>query len=171
MKTILIFLFTLCTISSIYSKEVCGIKTMKIRQLNDKEQKVLENYKFWVNDILKRGFQLNEKLTGNKSDLDLLQLVVNNGPYGDNIEDELIIIGSLFGNILEKELGMNWIIYEDEKGIDFALSYKNKCVFSFPQSMLLKRAEKGELGDLTDLYNETVKILKKEIANPEVKTW
>jgi len=98
----------------------------------------------------------------------LLKLILKNGPY-NNAKDELIIIGHLFGNIIEKKLKMQWIVYQDKEGIYFALVDKYKCVFAFPEDMILKRAEKGELGDIENLYYEIVKAIKKEIDNPKVK--
>lgn len=170
MKAILVLL-TICLPFYAYSVEDCSHTPMNVRNLDEREIKGLNNYRMWVDDILVRGFKLNEKLTGNETDLRLLQLVIDNGPYGKNAEDELIIIGSTFGDILAKKLGMSWVVVEDEEGIDFALAYKNKCVFSFPQDMLVKRAEKGELGDLTDLFKETVKMLEVDINDPDVSTW
>ena len=142
---------------------------IKVRQLDRKEQEGFEYYNFWVNDILNRGFQLNKKLNGTEEDLQLLQLILDNGPYSDNAEDELVIIGYVFGNVISKKLEMTWVVYQDKDGIDFALKYKNKCIFSFPQYMLLKRAEKGELGNLINLYNETINTLKKEISKPNIE--
>jgi len=66
-------------------------------------------------------------------------------------EDELIGLGTAFGDVLANELGLTWVLATDDVGPDHALQAQPKHVFVFPRSMLIKRILRGELPTSIDL--------------------
>ena len=135
---------------------------MHTRELNENEADGHNYYKQWTNDIINRGFGLDYTLNGTEEDLEYLDLVLKNGPYTENVEDELTILGSVLGNIIENTLEMKWVVLTDEYGTAFALEHA-KEVYTYPQELLLKRAEEGTLGTVSEVYYSVVEVLKEEI--------
>jgi len=136
---------------------------MNIRNLDQKELDGLAYYRSWVNDILARGFKLNYRLTGSEDDIPYLDLVLSRGPHTENAADELTILGSTVGDVVSHVLDMRWVVFTDEQGSSFALLHSTKEVFFFPQDLLVKRAEKGSLGTIADLYAPLIAALRQEI--------
>lgn len=58
--------------------------------------------------------------------------------------EELVALGFVFGDILSRELGLRWVVVDDEYGTDFGLKLPEAKVFLFPGDMLIKRVEQGE---------------------------
>ena len=52
---------------------------------------------------------------------------------------------------LRKVLGLEWIAHCDEFGVEAALNLPGTSITLFPRTMILKRVEKGEGVDLTEL--------------------
>ncbi len=105
----------------------------------------------WVNDILGRGFESEIRLTGTRADIPTLHSLISAGPYSDDAESELILFGTVFGEILAHELSMRWVVYCDEEGSEFALKFQDQDVFAFPRDMIIKRVEAGEQADAINL--------------------
>ena len=138
---------------------------MKTRPLDQNEIDGLAYYRTWVNDILTRGFGVEYAVDGSEEDVPYLDLVLSKGPYTESPADELTILGSVLGDVIARMLGMEWIVFTDEEGTSFALAHPTKHVYSFPQDLLLKRAEKGTLGTISELYGPLVDSLRSEIEH------
>lgn len=88
------------------------------------------------------------------ADLEVIQHVLRTGPYTDTPVEEVIAIGTTFGDLLADELGMHWIRYEDEEGADLAIRYRKSTIVVFPRTMILKRLERDEDPDARDLFEQ-----------------
>lgn len=140
---------------------------MEIRTLEQNEHDGLAYYRTWVNDIITSGMGIEYQLQSSESDIPYLDKVLSQGPYTENPADELTILGSVLGDAIAGTLNMEWVVYTDADGADFALAHKQKNVFVFPQDMLLKRAEQGTLGTIGEVYSATVEALQAEIQQAE----
>ena len=70
-----------------------------------------------------------------------------------------MIIGSVMGDAIADVFGMEWVVYTDENGSDFAIAHPEKTVFAFPQDMLVKRFEEGEPINISELFFSTIETL------------
>jgi len=111
---------------------------------NAEEQATLQGATTWVNEILEKEFKTKVRLKGSREDIPTLHTMLSEGPYTADVEAELTSFGMVFGHVLARELGMRWVIYNDEHGSDYALQYQDLALFLFPADMLIKRAEEGE---------------------------
>jgi len=145
-----------------------AVHAMESRSLNKEEIEGLEQERNWVIDLLK-GHGSDIKLEKNNSDLKTLQTILENGPYTNDAESELIVLGTVYGDILASELGLHWVVVTDEHGEDIGLQYKNTKIFLFPRDMIIKRIEKNEEPDLTFMFNELKKTVEDMINDPSIE--
>ena len=68
---------------------------------------------------------------------------------------ELQAMGVVLGDALVQELGLRWVMVEDEYGRDPAVVVPGTSVRLFPLTMIAKRVEAGEPLDVFDLFNWT----------------
>lgn len=125
--------------------------SISTRPLDPREQTDIAQATAWVNDLLDRGFGSNIRMTGRREDIPTLHSLLSKGPFGADAASELIVFGTVFGEILATEIPMTWVAFKDEDGSDFALQYRDLNVFVFPCDMLLKRVERGEDVNLINL--------------------
>ena len=80
-------------------------------------------------------------------------------------EDQLTqqAMGVVFGDLLAKELGFNWVVYRDRAGRNRALRYRQDDIFIFPMTMLSRRISAGAALDVTALYDTQVVKQRKRI--------
>jgi len=76
---------------------------------------------------------------------------MDSGPFTDDASAELAVFGTVYGDVLAQEIGLNWVVVTDELGSEYALQYQNKKVFVFPRDLLIKRIERGERPSEIDL--------------------
>lgn len=68
-----------------------------------------------------------------------LQALRDGGPFTDNPENEAVALGTGLGDLLARELGLEWVRVTDEYGVDLALRWPETSVVLFPRDMILKR--------------------------------
>jgi hypothetical protein len=66
---------------------------------------------------------------------------------------ELQSMGIVLGDALAQELGLRWVMVQDEYGRDPALAVPGRSVLIFPLTMVAKRVEAGQPVDVFDLFN------------------
>jgi hypothetical protein len=66
---------------------------------------------------------------------------------------ELQCLGIVLGDAFVQDLGMEWIMVEDEYGRDPAIRMPNTSIILYPLTMISKRIERGEQVDVFDLFN------------------
>ena len=140
---------------------------MHVRDLTDEERVGLDVERQWVADFLK-GVGSDVRMTGTRSDIPTLHSLLDQGPYTDNAENELIIYGTLFGDILAKELGLHWVVVKDESGSDFALQYQDRQIFVFPKDMIVKRVERNEDFDLEHMLEELAQVVRSQVGDHHI---
>jgi hypothetical protein len=65
---------------------------------------------------------------------------------------ELQALGVVLGDALGQRLGVDWVLVEDEYGVDPALLAGSGPVLVFPQTMISKRVERGEPVRAVELF-------------------
>lgn len=75
------------------------------------------------------------------------------------------ILGAYLGNILIKDLKMEWVVVTDEYGTDYAVRAKQYEVLSFPFSSVLKRIESNQHDFMVGVYH----TIKASINDGEYK--
>lgn len=81
--------------------------------------------------------------------------------------EDVLAIGTAFGESLAERAGLEWVMVLDEYGLDFGLQKPMTSLVCFPLSMVSKRIEQGEELDLIHLVAETAKLIESTEAGPE----
>jgi len=103
---------------------------------------------------------LGEDLDGTRSDLALIQRVLDRGLVEREATYTLQAFGLTFGRIFLNEFpDYDWWMVEDEYGRDPAIRYKETTLLVFPMTMISKRVEDGEHVDLNELFDGLAKQL------------
>ncbi len=146
-----------------------GVFAMDVRNIDADEANGLEAERQWVQALIK-GFDSDVVLSKTKSDLPTLQTIIENGPYTESPANELVVIGTTYGDILATELGLHWVVVTDEYGTDIGLQYKNSEIYLFPRDMIVKRFEQGEEIDLSFMFEELVKVVSEKAKDENINT-
>jgi hypothetical protein len=99
-------------------------------------------------------------------DLDHLQRLIDDNVYDETQQEEFKAIGTAFGNVLERQLGLEWVAEEDNRG-DREPALRLKAARSFtvsPQRMIWMRASKGHGVNLAELF----RAVKDDAANAKL---
>ena len=98
---------------------------------------------------------LGRRLNGNTdNDLDLLQMLLDRDVVRPDMTRELQAMGIVLGDLLAKDLGMDWVVYEDSLGRNRALRYRDTDNFLFPATMISRRQEAGSDTPVADIYRK-----------------
>jgi hypothetical protein len=104
-------------------------------------------------------------LTGTKSDLPVLQKLIDDRVFNKSQTFELQSLGVAFGDVLASELPLRWVIITDEFGADPTLRFKDMSVNINALTMISKRIERGEPVDVFEL----LRITREHLAAYEKK--
>ncbi|HET9216419.1 MAG TPA: DUF3806 domain-containing protein [Terriglobia bacterium] len=91
--------------------------------------------------------------------LGLLRALVNANVFKPHQTWELQSMGVVLGDAFVQELGLRWVIVQDEYGRDPALAVPGKTVLIYPLTMISKRVEVNKAVDVFDLFNFTAEQL------------
>jgi len=117
-----------------------------------------------VEKILQRRYGKSGTLKGAKPDLAVLQRALD-----DRVKDlmrpaGIQNMGLAVGNVLANELGLRWVMAEDEYGSDPALQNPGDGAVFFPE-LLMESIEDGEKVDLSDLFRRFQRDLHRAVAS------
>jgi len=85
--------------------------------------------------------------------LGTLRAILQAGVFKSDQTYELQCLGIVLGDAFMQELGMEWVMVEDEYGRDPAVRVPGTTIILFPLTMISKRVEKGEQVDVFALFN------------------
>ena len=89
-------------------------------------------------------------------DIALMQRLRDQGIVTPTMTRELPALGIVLGDLLAKELQMDWVIFEDEVGRSRALRFGDSESLLFPVTMLARRKEGGGRTDVQEIYDSAV---------------
>ena len=103
-------------------------------------------------------------LKGDKSDLKVLQNLVDRKAIGRDDVRGLQSLGIVFGDVLVNEYGLSWVSYEDDVGTSKALRWKKTENYVFPVTLFSKRAQFKENINMTGVFEEIGAEVERFIA-------
>ena len=128
----------------------------------------------WISYIAKMwllGSQISretvgEEMDGSLADLERIQRILDSHQIPVTNTQELQSLGIIFGKVFVDETpGYDWWIVEDEHGKDVCVRYKETSLLIFPQTMISKRVEDGEVVNVEELYvglGDRLETIRKE---------
>ena len=99
--------------------------------------------------------------------LRLLQTILDAGWIAASETVKLQCLGITLGDALIQELGLEWVMVEDEYGRDPALRKPGTTVLAFPLTMISKRVERGEEVVVRDLFDGVVDYVRRMASDRE----
>jgi hypothetical protein len=143
---------TKAAIGSQPEKKVANQPEQKITALNEADQKRLRDQRAVVEKYL--GNQdSKEKYKTAAGKLGTIRAILQGNVFKPDQKHELQCLGIVFGDVFVQDMGMEWIMVEDEYGRDPAVRLPNTTIILYPMTMISKRIERGEKVDVFDLYN------------------
>ena len=113
----------------------------------------------FVDELVRRCFP-GERLTGERSDLELLQRIIDARILGTDRTWELQCLGVALGDLLTGLVdGLAWCEVTDEFGTDPTLRYRRTSYNVNALTMISKRIESGRQVDLEDLVRQVAATL------------
>jgi uncharacterized protein DUF3806 len=94
-------------------------------------------------------------LTGTKSDLPVLQRLIDEKVFKKSQTYELQCLGVTFGDVLTSELPLRWVMVTDEYGTDPTLRFKRTTLQINALTMISKRVERDEAVSVQWLLDKT----------------
>ena len=108
-------------------------------------------------------------LKGDKSDLKVLQKLVDRKAIRRDDVRGLQGLGIVFGDLLVNEYGLGWVSYEDDIGISKALRWKKTENYVFPVTLFSKRVQFKEDINMTGVFEEIGVEVERFIAYEAAK--
>jgi hypothetical protein len=99
--------------------------------------------------------------------LRLLQAIVDAGWIEPSETLKLQCLGITLGDALVQELGLEWVMVEDEYGRDPAIRKPGTTVLAFPLTMISKRIERGEAVVVRELFEGVVEHVRRMSSDRE----
>lgn len=121
-----------------------------IRELLEADEAELSHRISEVERLLQRKFGATSKLVGSKEDLPLLQRGLDESVFSARNAGLLQNVGLAFGAVAVAELGLRWVMVEDEYGTDPALQDPDSEQVFHALTLVSARLEGGKC-DLKEL--------------------
>jgi hypothetical protein len=99
------------------------------------------------------------------ADLPVLQRLIDDKVFNKKQTYELQSLGIAFGDVLENELPLRWVMVTDEYGTDPTLRFKGTTVQINALTMISKRVEKDQNVNLSELLRITPEELTRISQN------
>ena len=129
-----------------------GQPEQKIEPLAGDDAAHAEKQRTWVREHYEPEAQYKYQTADGK--FRLLQIILDEGWIEPTETWKLQSLGITFGDILAQELGLKWILVEDEYGRTPALQVPETTIILYPWTAISKRIERGEQVDVRQLYEQ-----------------
>lgn len=126
----------------------------KFSELSREDSERLHRQRGVVAAAAKRQFG-TAHLTRTKSDLPVLQNLIDEKVFKKSQTYELQCLGVAFGDVLTSEFPLRWVMVTDECGTDPTLRFKETTIQINALTMISKRVEKGEPVSIQWLLDQT----------------
>lgn len=127
--------------------------TVLVRELSPGQQYVLTSQRSEIKDLIARHLGIL-RLKNGKSDVALLQGLVDKKAIRSVDVRGWQGLGIVFGDILVGEFGLHWVSYEDDLGLNKALRWRKTENYVFPVTMFSKRVQFREKIDVAAVYDK-----------------
>ncbi len=130
----------------------------KVFELNWLNQTFLDKQRKAANDIARENF--GAQFHGTKSDLKLVQRIIDNKLIKPHEKKTLQSLGVILGDIYSAEYkSLSWKVYEDDFGKSHAVCVDKTKECIFPITMLSRRIELGFKPDANKVYNKGLDLI------------
>ncbi|NND69524.1 MAG: DUF3806 domain-containing protein [Halioglobus sp.] len=138
----------------------------RVEQLSKLDLTYMEQQRQLIQELA--GQRLGRYFNGTlDNDLALLQELLDKRVVKGSQTRELQAMGLIMGEHLQRELGLNWVIYVDKVGRTRALRYREGDHYLFPMTMIARRREVGNEEPVIAIYARARdKMLRSIPANP-----
>lgn len=131
----------------------------QVLQLNWLNRQFLERQRTLADDLVR--INLGQRIHTEKSDLELLQRLVDAEVIASDDKQSLQALGVVLGDIYTQERKeLQWRVYEDDLGKSHAVCVINTTNCLFPITMLSRRVEAGLKPDVKVVYRKGLEELK-----------
>lgn len=155
------FVGLMCACLLYFSGPAFGADEPQLSELVWVDKGYLSGQREIVDDIGRREF--GTRVRGDKSDLRLLQRILDNGLVNQTELVKQQALGVVLGDIYVNELNLQWRVYLDREGKSRAVCMPETSHCLFPITMISKRASLGAKVDVAHLYDRGVSFLEAHI--------
>ena len=131
---------------------------LRIGELSYLDRQYMTQQRERLADLTARHF--GRRFNGQRSnDLQLLQGLLDRGLVGNTQTRELQAMGVVMGDLLAADLGLHWVIYQDNLGRTRALRDGESDTYLFPITMISRRREVDNRTSVTEIYGKAREIV------------
>jgi hypothetical protein len=130
-----------------------------IKELNVSQQYTMSRQRREFMALLARHLGVLS-LKGSIEDLKVLQAVVDRNVIADDELYEWQTMGVVFGDLLASQFDLDWVSYEDDRGVSRALRFGKTDNFVFPVTLFSKRVRFNESIDVQAIYDALAMDIK-----------
>ncbi len=154
LKTAIVALLALC-----WSSLALALDHLRVGELSYLDKQYMETQRANLNELA--GIHFGTRFNGSRDyDLRLMQRMLDNKVVRSDQTEELQAMGIVMGDLLARELGMRWVVYEDRLGRSRALRYRESDLYLFPATMISRRWEGGAYTPVAEIYQKAVDTVK-----------
>ena len=124
---------------------------VRVDALTPLDQQYMDQQRQMVRDLSLR--QLGSSCCDSRAELPLMQRLLDTGVIRSDQRRELQALGIVLGDLLAEDLGLRWVIYEDDLGRSRALRLGDTDNFLFPVTMISRRREAGNEETVQQIYD------------------
>ena len=139
-----------------------AVSEPKFSELSPAESTHLEQQRAVIASAAKRRYG-TAHLTRTKSDLPILQHLIDDKVFNKSQTYELQSLGVALGDVLASELPLRWVMVTDEYGTDPTLRFKETTLQINALTMISKRVERDEPVSVPELLRRT----REQLASQE----
>jgi hypothetical protein len=127
--------------------------------LSAADRELLQEQRWRVDALARR--HVGAGLTGRSlEDLRILQEILDRAPPAPDETRELQALGVALGDVMAAQLGLSWVVFEDELGRSRALRLGGTDVVVFPVTMISKRVERDVPFRVEELYRKALETVR-----------
>ena len=141
-----------------------------VSELNIGQRYILDRHRTSAKDLMARHLGFSQ-FAGDLLDLERLQALVDRGVIKDSDVSGWQALGVVFGDVLVRQHGLRWVVFEDEVGSSKALQWGSTNNFIFPVTVFSKRVHFNEAVEVEPLYrtlSNTIEEFKTYQALPKL---
>jgi hypothetical protein len=127
----------------------------KITELTDADWQRLQKQSAVVENLIADD-RSKKKFQTTAGKLGTIRAILRSNVFGPTQKYELQCLGIVLGDAFVLELGMEWVMVEDEYGRDPALKMPGSSIILYPLTMISRRIERGEKVEIFEFFNNVL---------------
>ena len=130
----------------------------RVTALNPLDRQYMDVQRESLNELTLRYY--GGRCCRSQAELSYLQRLLDDGHVQGHQTQELQAMGVALGDLLARELDMQWVVYEDIKGRSRALRLGETENYLFPVTMIARRHEGGDKTPVVDIYRQAYEAIE-----------